>query len=96
MAEETQDIDPKDILENIIANNGSCSWVGANDEICNRCPIKGMLDENGEAVSCLDAAFKGSCERYPTLEEQNKMYKEKALDVLTDIIIEENFFKPNE
>jgi hypothetical protein len=85
-------MDDKDILQKIIDENGSCDWTAHSHPqpyyICSVCPMSKLKKrEDGEGyLSCYDAI--GILESDTHFETDQK-YKEKATEVLFDLVLED-------
>ena len=91
MTDKDSLLEAKEILDKIIENNGSCSWVDISSKTCENCPIgKLLIDENGNQMSCLEAVLTDENTRFVTPEKQNQIFKNKAMDTLATIMIEES------
>lgn len=71
-----------DILERIIAEEGSCCW--ASPSVCRRCPLGQLTrSDDGTFMSCIEALnIDGLSE-----EEADARYKEAAASKLADLTI---------
>lgn len=80
-----------DILNKIIEENGSCSWVEETGlDICSRCPIASMRKrEDGAFMSCLEATGVLGTELNYYHHEVDERYKKVAEQLLLDESIEE-------
>lgn len=76
-------MDGKQILERIIAEEGSCNWAGP--AICSKCPLSRLARYNsGGYMSCVEAlGIDGLSE-----VEADARYKTAATDKLADLAIE--------
>ena len=78
--------DPKQILKNIIENDGCCNWVFKYPNACDNCPIGKLKQKrNGDYYSCVEAL--GAIEL--TAEEANRRYRSVAERLFIDIEIED-------
>jgi len=71
------------ILEEIIAEEGSCCW--ATSLICKDCPLGSLVrSDSGEFMSCVEALnIDGLSEK-----EADARYKEAAINKLADMAID--------
>lgn len=81
----------KYILQKIIENNGSCSWIKLEKldvDICQKCPFN-KLDKKDEInfLSCFEAVSR--LREESTDDGLDPLYKTIATYLLTDLIIEE-------
>ena len=78
----------RDILEKIVAEEGSCSWVGKNGAtICAICPMSKLKKRaDGSFFSCFEAL---EAANDVDEQEQNQRYKEAAKRLLLDLNIED-------
>jgi len=83
-------MDEKEILEKIIEEDGDCMWVmGTDDNPCDRCPL-GKLRRHavtGGWLSCAEVVMGNR--NLIKLSDANQLYKDIAIDVLSDILIKE-------
>lgn len=76
----------KEILQTIIAEDGSCSWITEAEKTCNECPMSKLKTRpDGNYYSCVDSLGAHNLKE----AEQNALYKAKAEELLLDIDIED-------
>jgi hypothetical protein len=71
------------ILEQIVAENGSCTW--ATPSVCKRCPLGSLVrSDDGEFMSCVEALnIDGLSE-----EEADARYKEAAARKIAELALD--------
>ena len=81
--------DERQILENIVENDGSCTqW--ANKQICEQCPMSRLKKRsNGSYYSCFEAI----CVTELSEEDADARYDRAAVRLLMDISIEDMLIK---
>lgn len=83
-------MDEKEILEKIIEEDGDCMWVmSIDDNPCGRCPLGKLRRHSvtGSWLSCAETVM--GRRKLTTLSDANILYKDIAIDVLSDILIKE-------
>ena len=80
---------PKEVLEKILANKGSCH--NTFPDFCNKCPLGNIRRPNGQKMSCLEyvGADRLSLETNEDLRDIDTIYMDAAADKLMEIQIEE-------
>jgi hypothetical protein len=86
--DDSESMDKINILERIIAEEGSCNW--ASSSICANCPLSRLVQyESGRLASCVEALKVDGLSE----EEADAKYKlaatEKLAELIMDRIIEE-------
>lgn len=86
-------MDKRKILQNIIDNDGKCDWVfkWKDNDICAACPMSKlkMRPDGSGYFSCWDSLIYGRPEKHMSPELEGKIYKEKATELLVDIVMED-------
>jgi len=85
-------MDEKDILQEIIDEDGSCDWIekhpSGSHYICSQCPMSKLVKRvnSDYYLSCWDALRISSSD---TESEVDNKYKEQATKILFDLISDE-------
>ena len=88
--EMTCSISKKEILKKIIKENGSCMWIldeYSGQDICHLCPFNTLKKKDKFNFFCCYEAVNGTA--HPTETEADKKYKDTAIQLLVDMVVEE-------
>ncbi len=79
---------PKDILQSILDNGGSCDWIADHPpgKICQDCPLSKLSKYKRKYLSCYESVIGN---RKIPVSEQDAQYKVAAENALIIIIINE-------
>ena len=80
----------QDILKKIIKEDGSCMWIldeYSGQDVCRLCPFNKLKKKDEFNFFCCYEAVNGTAQ--PTEADANKKYKETAIQLLIDMVVEE-------
>lgn len=90
-------MDKREILQQIIDNNGSCDWIGYSQggtdklhKACSICPL-GKLKQrpDGSYYGCWEALVRDEANAAFKFLDADKLYLDKATEILQDILVED-------